>query len=448
MVLAGKYRIERVLGQGGMGAVLAARHLELGHEVAIKIVLPSALLQAETLARFAREGKAAARLSSPHVARVYDAGQLPEGLPFLVMEMVHGRDLKAILDADGPQPLGVVAAWCRQAADALGEAHAMGIVHRDIKPANVMLSESAVGRSIIKVLDFGVSKLADDAAAKSLTQSQTAIGSPAYMAPEQLLSSKDVDGRADIWALGVVLYELTTGVMPFDAGSIHQLVADIHARPHAPPSRINPRLPRAFDEVIDRCLAKKRDGRFRTMAELERALRPLVDVPALPMSLRPPGAPHTATDPTMPAEKWPSGAGVPTEAPFTADASPRRSGDSRRVVAGALVVAAGVTLGVIAAQRVTSRVVTTADASARAGTSESVVPASGGPLPVAASASAAGAASALPTAPSGQPSSPHPPIAASASAAKPPTTHRVVPPPKEVKRRRDTEEPADVPSIY
>ena len=275
-VLAGKYRIERILGQGGMGIVAAAMHLQLEELVAIKFLLPEALESTEIIARFNREARAAAKIKSEHVARVIDVGELESGAPYIVMEYLEGADLQQRLEKGGPLPVTEAVDKLLQACEALAEAHALGIVHRDLKPANLFVSKRADSSDCVKLLDFGVSKssLMSPSDQKNLTQTASVIGSPYYMSPEQLTSSKDVDGRADIWSLGVILYELITGVVPFEADSIGQLVLSIMQT--EPPSLLErcPTAPPGLAEVLGRCLAKDRLGRYDNVAELARDLGP------------------------------------------------------------------------------------------------------------------------------------------------------------------------------
>ena len=321
-VLAGKYRIERALGEGGMGVVLAARHLELGHQVAVKVLAPGAVLRSAAVERFLREGRAAARLTSPHVARVHDVGRLSEGVPFLVMELVSGRDLKTILDHEGPQPWGRVVRWCREVADALAEAHACGVIHRDVKPGNLMLADLVGGRSIVKVLDFGISKLVEDDEV-SLTHSSVVMGSPQYMAPEQLISSKHVSPKIDIWALGVVLYELSTGRAPFEGRTIAEVVARIQSVMPPPPSLFVKGIPASFDAVVLRCLAKQPEARFESMAALGAALSELEatagsEAAAEPRVVRPSelpriGMPHAGEETVSAAHVSPALASEPSQ---------------------------------------------------------------------------------------------------------------------------------------
>ena len=212
-VVAGKYRVERIIGAGGMGVVVAARHLQLDQTVALKFMTHRTPAGDE---RFSREARAAARLKSEHAAKVHDVGALDNGTPYMVMEYLEGNDLHALLSAEGALPIDLAVGYVMQACEAIGEAHAHGIVHRDLKPHNLFLTTGVGGRPKIKVLDFGISKTQDDET--TLTRSSDIIGTPVYMAPEQLRSSKDVDARADIWALGAMLYELVTGRLPFEVG--------------------------------------------------------------------------------------------------------------------------------------------------------------------------------------------------------------------------------------
>jgi tRNA A-37 threonylcarbamoyl transferase component Bud32 len=276
-LLAGKYRVERVLGTGGMGIVVAARHEQLDQLVAIKFVRDEALGNAEGVERFLREARAAARLKSEHAARVLDVGTLASGAPYMVMEYLDGSDLAQVLSERGPLPIDVAADWVLQACEAVAEAHAAGIVHRDLKPQNLFLARTVGGTSKVKVLDFGVSKSMGSSFSEkaALTRTRSMLGSPLYMAPEQMRSSRDVDSRVDVWALGVVLFELLTQRWPFEADGMPELclkvVTDaplsiLALRPDAPPSLV---------EIIERCLEKDPAKRFSNAAELASALEPL-----------------------------------------------------------------------------------------------------------------------------------------------------------------------------
>jgi len=279
-VVAGKYRVDRVLGAGGMGVVVAATQLDLDRKVAIKFLLPSALQSADVVARFSREARAAAKIQSEHVARVIDVGTLDGargGAPYMVMEYLEGTDLAQRVAAGGGLPVAEAVRYVLEACEALAEAHAAGIVHRDLKPANLFLARRPDRTSSIKVLDFGISKapVGDAARDGGITSTQAVMGSPLYMSPEQLVSAKKVDHRSDIWSLGVVLFEALTGATPFDAESMPEIVAQILTVPAPSVRSVRPELPAEIDAVVARCLAKDPGARFRDVAELARALAPL-----------------------------------------------------------------------------------------------------------------------------------------------------------------------------
>jgi serine/threonine-protein kinase len=276
-VVAGKYRVERVLGQGGMGVVLAAWHLQLEERAAIKIMLPEAAANAEAVARFLREARAAAKIQSEHVARVRDVGTLDNGHPYMVMEYLEGEDLSAVIANRGAVAVESAVTYVLQACEALAEAHTIGIVHRDLKPGNLFLTRRRDGSELVKVLDFGISKVTGAAASGSdsaKTRTSALMGSPLYMSPEQMTSSRDVDPRSDIWALGVILYELLTGRPPFDGETLPQICAMILSGPTPTLQASLPHLPRELDAVVRRCLEKSPENRFSNVSELANALQP------------------------------------------------------------------------------------------------------------------------------------------------------------------------------
>jgi hypothetical protein len=273
-VLAGKFKVERVLGAGGMGVVVAARHLELDERVAVKFLHPEALLSGEGAARFVREARAAVKIKSEHVARVIDVGRLENGAPYIVMEYLEGSDLAARVD-QGPLPIEDAVDYVVQACDAMAEAHALGIVHRDLKPANLFLIRRSDGAGIVKVLDFGISKVqVPDTSEAGLTKTSAVMGSPFYMSPEQMKSSKDVDSRTDVWSLGVILYELLAGRPPFHGDTLPELLSAIMLEPPTPLQSLRPEIPPELAAVLSKVLQKDRTQRYQNVGELAAALAP------------------------------------------------------------------------------------------------------------------------------------------------------------------------------
>jgi len=266
-VLAGRYRIDRVLGEGGMGIVVQAMHLQLHQSVAMKFLLPEVLGNQQVVQRFLREAQAAVRLRSEHVARVIDVGTLETGAPYMVLEYLEGCDLANFPRAQ--LTVGGVVDLMLQACEALAEAHSLGIVHRDIKPANFFITRGPDGSPLLKVLDFGISKA--PSAQGNLTATQSVMGTPAYMSPEQMRSSRDVDHRSDIWALGIVLYELLQGMPPFGGETFSSMVLKVV---NDPLPRLTVRLPGELDAIVYRCLEKDPARRYQNIAELAQALAP------------------------------------------------------------------------------------------------------------------------------------------------------------------------------
>jgi eukaryotic-like serine/threonine-protein kinase len=276
-VLGGKFRIERVIGEGGMGIVVEATHIQLEERVALKFLRREVMLMPEVVGRFDAEARAVVKLKSEHVARVSDVGRTEEGIPYMVMELLDGKDLGQIVTEQGPLPVSEAVEYIIQACEGVGEAHARGIVHRDLKPENLFLVKRG-DWGVVKVLDFGISKavLVGASSVDMASSSTTSImGSPYYMSPEQLRSTKSVDHRADIWSLGVVLFELLTGGTIFDeTKEFTELVADILETPHRRLTRFRKDAPADLELVIDRCLDKDRTRRFQNVAELAVALLP------------------------------------------------------------------------------------------------------------------------------------------------------------------------------
>ena len=271
-ILAGRYRVERVLAAGGMGVVVAAIHVGLGQKVALKFLLPNVLNSQDAAARFDREARAAALLKSEHITRIIDVGKLENGSPYMVMEYLEGCDLAALLEREGPLSLEAASTYLLQTCEGLAEAHAAQIVHRDLKPGNLFRTARPDGSPLIKILDFGISKVAD-AGQPSVTATAAVLGSPLYMSPEQMMSSKNVDARADIWSLGVVLYQLVSGRPPFEEETLPGLFVAISTKEARPlPEHIF--APPELKEVIAKCLEKSPAARYQNVAEFATALAP------------------------------------------------------------------------------------------------------------------------------------------------------------------------------
>jgi eukaryotic-like serine/threonine-protein kinase len=276
-LIAGKFRVEKIIGEGGMGLVVAATHLGLDERVALKLLHPNARRNPEAIARFFQEAKAAAKLKSEHVAHVLDVSQRQDGCPYIVMEFLRGSDLRYVLGVDGPLAVETAVDYVIQACEGLAEAHARGIVHRDIKPENLFLTERSQGWRIVKILDFGISKamLATSSLTDANIRTGAIMGSPSYMSPEQLRETATVDHRTDIWALGAVMFELLTGVPPFDSNKpLTSLILDILQEPAPLAHAIRSHVPPELSAIVARCLAKDREDRFATAADLAIALLP------------------------------------------------------------------------------------------------------------------------------------------------------------------------------
>jgi serine/threonine protein kinase len=275
-VLAGKYEVQRVLGAGAMGVVVAARHRLLGQTVAIKLIAGSRESRSNAVVRFTREARAVAALASDHVVRILDFGLLDDGRPFMVMQHLVGRDLTAEVRARGGKLRQVDAVdYVIQACAGLAVAHASGIVHRDIKPTNLLLTKRANGEPLVVIVDFGISKTPKESEEElSLTASQTTLGSPLYMSPEQIRDAKAVDARTDIWALGVVLRFLLTGKPAFTARDASGVLAAVIADEPAPLRTDAPEVSAGLEQVVARCLEKKAAFRYGSSRELAQALAP------------------------------------------------------------------------------------------------------------------------------------------------------------------------------
>jgi len=274
-IIDGKYTLEGLLGKGGMGAVYRARHIKLGHRVAIKVMLADATNR-EAAQRFINEGSAASNIQNDHVVRVYDVDE-ENGYAFMVLELLEGEDLGQILDRLGRLPYHTAVAYVMQALQGVKEAHARGIVHRDLKPSNLFLATRPNGSAIVKVLDFGISKTNSGLLGQApgvVTSTKAMLGSPLYMSPEQLRSSKNVDARADIWAIGIILFQLITNRLAFEGDNLGELFAAILETESPPLRSLVPTVPEGLEAVVTRCLQRRPEHRFQTVAELEQQLAP------------------------------------------------------------------------------------------------------------------------------------------------------------------------------
>jgi len=276
--LAGKYALVRQLGAGGMCVVYEAEHVALGQAIAVKVLKPELARDADCVARFEREARAAAQLRSPNVARVFDVDWAPGGQPYITMELLVGHDLGTELARSGRLPLDLAVDYVRQACSGISEAHALGIVHRDLKPENLFLTElgDLTDRRLVKILDFGIAKHVTDEA-RRLTAPDAVFGTVDYMSPEQIRSASKVDLRSDLWSLGVILYELLTGRTPWQ-GDARSVIAQIVSDPVRPPTHLVPDLPPSIVATIMKALQKDPEERFQSADELRAALDGYADL--------------------------------------------------------------------------------------------------------------------------------------------------------------------------
>lgn len=274
-ILAGKYRVEGVLGEGAHGVVVAAHHVELDERFAIKFLRKQSAGDAALVERFLREARAAVRLKNEHVVRVQDVGKLESGVPYIVMEFLDGKDLDAVLAERGRLPVVEGVGYLLEACEAIAEAHGIGLVHRDLKLSNLFLANRSDGSTVVKVLDFGIAKWkTQDPSAKRLTTDQIGMGSPLYVAPEQIADARSADARADIWSLGVILHEMLTGAPPFDAPTVEGVLAAVMTREPPRLTAVVPDAPPALEAALLACLKKDPTLRTATVAELARSLEP------------------------------------------------------------------------------------------------------------------------------------------------------------------------------
>jgi len=309
-VVEGKYRVDRFLAAGGMGTLVVATHMSLRQPVVIKFMSPLVTDNGSGIRRFTLEARAAARIHSEHVARVFDVSHLDSGVPFIVMEYLEGVDLSEVLARRRQVPFAEAVDYVMQACEAVAEAHAAGVVHRDLKPANLFRCQRPDGKYVVKVLDFGVSKLLPRGDVESgelaSTGPNVVMGTPLYASPEQLRGAREVDARTDVWALGVILYELVAGRPPFAGKTFMEICAKVAYTPPPPMRELHPEVPPGLWEVLVRTLAKDPELRIQSVTELADAIAPygpvsgrapLVEHIAVASPRRPPATPRAGAGP-------------------------------------------------------------------------------------------------------------------------------------------------------
>ena len=283
-ILAGKFRLRRMLGKGGMGYVMEAEHMHLDRRVAIKLLLPEHAKRSEWVTRFMREARTAATIPGEHVVEILDVATLEDATPYIVMELLEGLDLAQLIESDGALGVGEAVSYVLQACRAIAEAHSRGIVHRDLKPGNLFLTQTKEGSPLIKVFDFGISKLIhkkiDGLEGADLTSTMATMGSPYYMSPEQLRSAKSVDARSDIWSLGVIVHELVSGKTPFTGESLSGVCAAVVADPAIPVREQAPHVPEGLEQIILKCLQKDASKRYASVGEFAAAIAPFAEEPS------------------------------------------------------------------------------------------------------------------------------------------------------------------------
>jgi serine/threonine-protein kinase len=346
-VLAGKYRVESVLGVGGMGMVLLVRHIDLGQQMAIKLMMPGVIHDDQAAARFVREARAAAAIQSEHVVRIFDVGTFDSGLPYMVMELLRGEDLSQVLARETQLSIEDAVDYVLQASHAISEAHARGIVHRDLKPSNLFVTTRSDGSPLVKVLDFGISKAlnpdVDVPSSANLTATSAIMGSPLYMSPEQVRNAKQVDARTDIWALGVILHELLTGAPAFSADTLPGICAAITADDPPPLRSLRDDAPAELEAVLTKCLEKSVAKRYQSTKEFMAALRPFasvagrvepISIPAA-QTMREASGPPPAPDAESMSRRATSGGGAsPSRGHAPRSGKPRSSGKGIKAESG------------------------------------------------------------------------------------------------------------------
>ena len=316
-LLEGKYRVTRLIGEGGMGVVYEAEHTLIGRPVALKLLHGDFAKNPDALERFHREARAATAIRHPNIIEITDMGTTPEGQPFLVLELLDGVPLARLLRDQAPLPAARLRDIVVQVLEALEAAHAKGIIHRDLKPDNVFVIQHPNRPDFVKLLDFGVSKLTGEALGEgvSTTRTGTLMGTPSYMSPEQARGRKDIDHRVDLWACGVMIYEASCGRLPYLGDNYNELLSSILLEDPPPPRQLNPRISAPLERFLERALAKDRDLRFPSAAEMRAAFLDATAAAPEPTDVPPPGSPTAprdtlepppAPDDAVPADRAPT----------------------------------------------------------------------------------------------------------------------------------------------
>ncbi len=293
-IVGGKYRLEGVLGKGGMGTVYQAEHTLLRKHVAIKLLDPESTTSSKDVERFYREAQAAAGVGHRGIVAVHDVGWTSNGVPYMVMDLLRGETLGQLMSRSGPLGPGIVIELAIQILSALAAVHDKQIIHRDLKPGNIFICRSPDEPDEVKILDFGISKITNDPTGAELTETGALMGTPYYMAPEQARGELEVDHRVDIWALGAILYKAVTARHPFPGENLRQVCFNINTEPLVPPSEIRPGIPPRFEAIMLNALQKEPEKRYQNARQFSRALEAIRD-DTFPLASEPSRTPPSGT---------------------------------------------------------------------------------------------------------------------------------------------------------